>query len=454
MKDPDLSARNRDRLRVVQTSGEHLLRMINEVLDFSKIEAGKMELATAPFHLPQLLRDIAAAMDPRAQQKRLEFVFDASPELSDLVLGDSLKLRQVLDNLLGNAIKFTSTGSVTLTAVLVENEHVQFSVSDTGVGIGDADRAKLFEPFQQAAEGRPPEPGTGLGLAISRRMVELMGGRLEVESRTDQGSRFFFTVPLPILATDASESRSTASIITGYHGRRRRLLVVDDIDTNRHVLRDLLTPLGFEITEAARGDEALVCAAELHPDLVFLDLRMPGMDGLELARRLRGLDEHEPTKHAARPVVTTNAVASNASTSSHSRPGKLKIIAMSASVLSFNREDAFAAGCDDFLPKPFREDDLLARLGLALHLEWIGDSTRVAPRGESNHPFQLTTKLAAADLRELLAIAQRGEITALRQRLEALRGDPLADVLHGYARTYRMEKIRELLEEKVAAAKA
>ncbi|MSU50007.1 MAG: response regulator [Opitutus sp.] len=435
MKDPDLSTKNRERLKIVQTSGEHLLRMINEVLDFSKIEAGKMELTTAPFHLPQILRDIAAAFQSRAQQKDLEFVFEPAPELPDSVLGDSLKLRQVIDNLLGNAIKFTPAGGVRFTAELMGNEQVCFSVTDTGVGLSAADRAKLFQPFQQAGDGRPPEPGTGLGLAISQRMVELMGGRLDLESRAGAGSRFFFTIPLPVLALHAAESLNTASIIIGYHGRRRRLLVVDDVATNRHVLRDLLAPIGFEIAEAANGIEALAAMPEVRPDLVFLDLRMPGIDGLELARRLRARE--------------TGATAADSGPYS-----KLKIIAMSASVLSFNREDAFAAGCDDFLPKPFREDDLLTRLGLALHLEWIGDLSRTAAGRGPNAPEPAATDLTAADVQALLAIARRGEIAALRQRLEELRGDPLADALHALARSYRMERIRELIEEQVVKSKA
>jgi signal transduction histidine kinase/ActR/RegA family two-component response regulator len=437
MKDPELSAKNRERLRVVQTSGEHLLRMINEVLDFSKIEAGRMELATSPFHLPQLLRDVAAALSPRLQQKALEFVFDPAPDLPDIVLGDAVKLRQVLDNLLGNAVKFTAAGSVRLEVRLAGDERVLFSVSDTGVGIGAADRARLFQPFQQAVDGRPPEPGTGLGLAISQRMVELMGGALAVESQPGQGSRFFFTLALPVLATDASAPRSTASLISGYHGRRRRLLVVDDIATNREVLRDLLAPLGFEIATAASGAEALAALAAAAPDLVFLDLRMPGIDGLELARRIR----------------------------QRAGGAAIKIIAMSASVLSFNRGDALAAGCDDFLPKPFREDDLLARLGLALQLEWIGDLAGEEParkagaratgsggNADSAAPFQVTSTLGVEELRELLAIAQRGEITALRARLEACRRDPLVEAIAALARNYRMERIREVLEARLDAA--
>ncbi len=440
MKDRDLSPRNLERLRIVQTSGEHLLRMINEVLDFSKIEAGKMELAPAPFHLPQLLRDIAAAQQPRAQQKALEFVFDAAPELPDLVVGDSLKLRQVLDNLLGNAIKFTPAGRVTLSVRFVPaaaapdrapaSEHLLFAVTDTGVGLSAADRAKLFQPFHQAADGRPPEPGTGLGLAISQRLVELMGGRLAVESEPGQGSRFHFTIALPVLAVDATAPAAPSERIVGYQGPRRRLLVVDDVPTNRHVLRELLAPLGFAVTEADSGEAALALldadarAGTPPPDLVFLDLRMPGIDGLEFARRVRALP--------AGP--------------------RMKLIAMSASVLSFNRQDAFAAGCDDFLPKPFRESDLLARLGLALRLEWISEAppsvASAAPAAGSNPPVELGTRLAPAVLADLLAVAQRGEIAALRQQLELHRGDPLADALLALARSYRMERIRELLEQR------
>ncbi|HVU23365.1 MAG TPA: ATP-binding protein [Opitutus sp.] len=424
MKDHELSARNRERLRIVQTSGEHLLRMINEVLDFSKIEAGRMELTTTPFHLPQLLGDIAAAASPRFEQKQIEFLFAPAPDLPDLVIGDPLKLRQVIDNLLSNAAKFTAAGSVRLQARLVAPEVVEFNVSDTGVGISPADLARLFTPFQQAVDGRPPEPGTGLGLVICQRLVELMDGKLAVESRPGRGSRFWFSVNLPVLAGDAAARRTTASMVTGYHGRRRRILVVDDIATNRSVLRELLAPLGFEITEAASGAEALAAVPNLQPDAIFLDLRMPGIDGFELARRLR--------------AGTGGA--------------KAKLIAMSASVLSFNRERAMGAGCDDFLPKPFREDDLLARLGLALQLEWVGGASRA---GASRSPFdEVNTRLPAGTLAELLAVARRGEVTQLRQRLAELAGDPLADALDIIARTYRMEQIREMLNRELAKRSA
>lgn len=426
MKDRDLTPKNRERLHVVQASGEHLLRMINEVLDFSKIEAGRMELRPAPFHLPQLLRDIAAALSPRAEEKALEFIFDAAADLPELVVGDSLKLRQVLDNLLGNAIKFTARGSVTLRVTSREAppETFAFTVIDTGVGIAEADLAALFQPFHQVAEGRPPEPGTGLGLAISHRFVTLMGGQLAVTSQRGTGSQFSFTIRLPVLALHADAPSDTPRTVTGYAGPRRHVLIVDDVAINRHVLRELLTPLGFHLTEAADGTAALALATRTPPDLVFLDLRMPGMDGLELAQRLRALPDG----------------------------GRIKLIAMSASVLSFNRDDAFAAGCDDFLPKPFREEDLLSRLSLALRLDWQStpDPAALTPKSAAPAPDS-STHLAPADLAELLAIAQRGEIVAFRRRLDELRArpgpvDPLVDALEALAKNYRMERIRELLE--------
>ena len=431
MKDRDLSPKNRERLHVVQASGEHLLRMINEVLDFSKIEAGRMELRPAPFHLPQLLRDIAAALSPRAEEKALEFIFDAAADLPELVVGDSLKLRQVLDNLLGNAIKFTARGSVTLRVVVGRDpaaacspEAFSFTVVDTGVGIAETELAALFQPFHQVADGRPPEPGTGLGLAISHRFVALMGGQLAVTSQRGTGSQFSFTIRLPVLALHADVPSDTPRTVTGYTGPRRRVLIVDDVAINRHVLRELLSPLGFHLTEAADGTAALALAARTPPDLVFLDLRMPGMDGLELAQRLRALPDG----------------------------GRIKLIAMSASVLSFNRDDAFAAGCDDFLPKPFREEDLLSRLSLALRLDWQStpDAATLTPKSPTPAP-ESSTRLPPAELAELLAIAQRGEIVAFRRRLDELRTssgpvDPLVDALEALAKTYRMERIRELLE--------
>ena len=447
-KSPRIVAEDRERLHVVQASGEHLLRMINEVLDLSKIEAGKLELHPAPFHLPQLVRDVAANHSPRAQEKGLEFRLELPDALPDLVLGDGQKVRQVLDNLASNAVKFTARGSVTLRVSAVEPDlragrsgsslpvgppggralpsetsAVEFSVIDTGVGISDADQARLFQPFQQAADGRPPEPGTGLGLVISQRIVALMGGALEVQSSrgAGAGSTFHFAVRLETLATHSAAPVAADRRIIGYHGPRQRVLIVDDIGVNRAVLVDLLQPLDFELRAAANGPEALRIAAEFAPHLIFLDLRMPGMDGLELARRL------------------------------HALPGgdRLKLIAMSASVLSFNRDDAFAAGCDDFLPKPFREADLTAKLALHLGLTLLEEGAPTAPFADS---ARLTPK--AETLRVLLDAARRGQIATLRRSAVELRGThaAFAQEVEGLLSSYQLEELRTRLEQKLASA--
>jgi CheY-like chemotaxis protein len=253
-----------------------------------------------------------------------------------------------------------------------------------------------------------------------------MESKLIVESRPGSGSCFSFDVRLPELAVDLKDSSGATRVITGYTGPRHSVLIVDDVPVNRHVLRELLQPLGFELFEAASGETALAMA---QADLTFLDLRMPaGMDGLELARRLRA------------------------------QPGgdRVKLIAMSASVLSFTRNDALAAGCDDFLPKPFREIDLLTKIGEALKLDWIY-ADPVTPRRDSRQPFaEISSELPGAVLDELLGCARRGEIVALRERLAALRTqranpDSLLDALDAMARSYRMEQIRDLLERQLAA---
>ncbi len=415
-----LTATDRERLGIVGNNGEHLLRMINEVLDFSKIEAGRLELRPAPFHLPQLIRDIEAGMRNRAAEKDLTFIVNLPPDLPATVVGDAQKLRQVLENLLSNAVKFTARGEVSL-LIRREADRTDFTVNDTGVGLTAADQARLFEPFQQAVEGRPAEPGTGLGLAISRRLVQLMGGDLTVTSAPGAGSTFAFAVDLPALAGQSQPPVANNRRVTGYTGPRRRLLVVDDVEVNRRLIADLLEPLGFSVVTAEGGSAALALVPQQPPDLIFLDLRMPGIDGLELARRLRQL----------------------------AGGNQLKLIAMSASVLSFNQDDAFAAGCDDFLPKPFRESELIQKLALHLNLNLTYEAASdVAPAPSTvrgTEPLLPPDKLEA-----LLAAAQRGEITQLRRQLADLRAthpECLAFIerLEAPARAFQMERLREIL---------
>lgn len=421
--DARLATDQRERLRIVHQSGEHLLRMINDVLDLAKIEAGKIELRPAPFSLTELISDVAAAHAPAAGAKRLAFQRELAPTLPTWVNGDAQKLRQILDNLIGNAVKFTARGSVTLRAGLVApGSQLSFSISDTGPGISTADQARLFQPFEQAREARPAAPGTGLGLAISRALVERMGGTLTLDSTPGKGSTFSFAVTLP---AEAEPSHAPASVIvTGYEGTRRRVLIVDDHAVNRSLLSDLLAPLGFACSEVASGEDALarlVEGREPWPDLAVVDLRMDGMNGLELTRRLRALP----------------------------RGPSLRVLLTSASVISFNPADARTAGCDDFLPKPFRAADLIAKLGQLLALTWHEAGPAVChPINDKPRAAAPIPEAARTMLRDVLA---DGDLEVFRAALAKVRGEnPAAaetwDALDAAAAGFQLSRLRQLLD--------
>jgi signal transduction histidine kinase/CheY-like chemotaxis protein len=337
-----LSEVQRRRLGVIQRSGEHLLHLINEVLDLAKIEAGKLQLRAEPFRVQDLLADLRSAHQGAAAAKGLRLELEVPPELPSCVSGDSQKLRQVLDNLLGNAIKFTERGSVTLSVAKLGSLW-RFAVRDTGPGIAREDLDRLFAPFEQARVSRPQVAGTGLGLSLSRSLASLLGGGLTVTSAPGEGS--CFTLELPLEEQAGGPVAGKARLL-GYRGPRRRVLVVDDEPVNCELFGDLLRRLGFDCTLHGNPLEAVEQAARLQapPDLCILDLRMQGIDGLETARRLRGL---------------------------FPRTAEPPILLSSASVLEFDRSEAAGAGCTHFLPKPFSAEELHARLRELLPLDWI-----------------------------------------------------------------------------------
>lgn len=419
--DPALDPRTRERVQIVNTSGEHLLRMINEVLDFSKIEAGKMELRPVPFDLRQLLREIVVAHEPRATANQLSLALDIAPDLPGRWLGDAPKLRQILDNLVSNAVKFTAHGGVRLhvTQSAQDRSRLGFAVEDTGPGISPEERIKLFQPFHQLQTRTPHETGTGLGLAIARRLAELMTGELTLESTPGQGSTFTLQVPLDEMPEDATAAPEPSLAVIGYEGPRRRILVVDDVAINRSLLLDLLGPLGFDLREASSAAAADELLDTFRPDIALVDLRMPGENGLEWIKRRR-----------------------------QTHP-KLAMVLMSASVLNFDRDSALAAGCDDFLPKPFRDTELVQILGRQLELEW-----RYEPDGAGapRHAVAGDNLPDPADLNALLDAARRGAISELRQLLVALAGNrpdcaKFTARLNTMAKAYEMERIRIYLEQ-------
>ena len=391
-----------------------------------------MTLSHSEFSLSQLLDEVSAAFRPRFAEKGLTFAEERAPSLPAVVCSDASRLRQVLFNLLSNAVKFTHYGGVRLTIEQTAARRVRFEVADTGIGIAEGDLRDIFLAFHQVRESSLSTQGTGLGLAISQRLVGLLGGRIEVQSAPGEGSRFWFELSmLPATTADASTSQGISGqdpgTVVGYAGAVRRLLLVDDQAENRRVLRDFLQPLGFEIEEAATGDGCLGICAHRLPDALLLDLRLGTPDGFEVASRLRQLSGANP----------------------------LGIIAVSASVFESDRQRAIDAGCDDFLPKPFEETQLLASLGRVLKLRWV----QAAPTVPTPAPGHAAAAGRAAPLSEeigvLLELSLRGDIVGLRKRLDTLRqtagsadgAAALARRLEPLAATYQMDGIHALLLE-------
>ena len=361
-RDKQLTPSQQTGLGTIHQGGHHLLALINDVLDLSRVEAGKMEFHPKPVRLGELLTVVADIMRVRAEQRHLHFELELVGGLPLAVSADETRLRQVLLNLLGNAVKFTDHGAVRLrvspapypvpvahvpaggtgAAEVTATAHLRFEVIDEGVGIEASKLDIIFDPFEQVGEAARRASGTGLGLAISRQLVRQMGGDVNVESVPGRGSRFWFDVPMPVVDAPGAAAGGD-EIPGGYLGPRKTLLVVDDVATNRALLRDLLGALGFRMREADNGVAALRQAKIDPPDLVLMDMVMPDMDGIETTRRLR-----------AEPATA-----------------KTPVLIISASSTPEEGQRAIAAGADAFLSKPVDEHALLAEIGARLNLQWI-----------------------------------------------------------------------------------
>jgi PAS domain S-box-containing protein len=339
LKDTKLDAEQRDFVRTIESSGQILLAIINDILDFSKIEAGAMTLERIPFDLAPAVDEVAVMMQGKAEEKNLELVLSLAPNVPSRVVTDPGRLKQVLINLINNAIKFTSAGSVRVEVGVDDGERLQFSVQDTGIGIAPAAQAALFQKFSQAdASTTRRYGGTGLGLAICRQLVELMGGRIGVESMPGCGSRFWFTIPLqlPGPTEHAAESRAAARSLAATvpaAGEPARVLIAEDNPVNQMVAMRLLKRLGCRVDVAHNGAEAVQMATRLPYSAIFMDCHMPEMDGFEAARAIRRRE---------------NALGLSSTA----------IIALTASVLQEDRERCLSAGMDDIIGKPVQIADL------------------------------------------------------------------------------------------------
>ena len=429
-----LPDKERHGVQIIHQCGSHLLTLINDILDLSKIEARKLELAPKAIHLPSFIQGVVEICRVRADQKGIDFIYHPESNLPEGIEADEKRLLQVLLNLLGNAIKFTDSGSVTLKIEVNESNSsipipgVRFQVQDTGVGISSDEIDKIFQAFEQVGAQKRQSEGTGLGLVISQRIIELMGGQIQVKSEIGVGSNFYFEVALPS-ASDWAQQNSVnkGRTIIGYEGAARHILVVDDRWENRSVLANLLEPMGFIITEAANGKEGLEKARKRQPDLMITDIAMPVMDGFEMLKRLRNDADLKD----------------------------LRVVVSSASVAEIDRQMSEAAGGNDFLAKPVDAMELFALLAVHLQLTWQYDESEVnTNRALSNSQLSSAELIVppSADLQLLLELAEGGllkELVATVEEIGAknIQYQPFVQQIQQLAKQFKTEKIELLIEK-------
>ena len=407
-RDPLLAKQHLQNLEIINRSGSHLLTLINDVLEMAKIEAGRVQLANAPFDLGAMLRDVTDMMEIRASEKGLRLLIDQSSRFPRYILGDEARLMQVLINLIGNAVKFTEQGGVTVRLGTRTNKssHLVMEVEDSGPGISPEDRERLFQPFVQLESKAGPQ-GTGLGLAISRQFVEMMGGRILLESTPGKGSLFRVDLPLqPVSESEIPpppelEKGEVAGLAPGQ--QPRRILIVEDQKENRMLLARLMENIGMDCRMAENGREAVEIFRLWHPHLIWMDRRMPVMDGMQATKIIRSL------------------------------PGgdTVKIVAVTASAFAEQRAELIASGMDDFVRKPYRFNEIYESLSGMLGVEYVyegkagqEETARLTPEMLSAVPEALRMELKDAvesleseRVKSVLARVENPELRKILSRL-------------------------------------
>ena len=418
-------------INTIYQSGNHLLTLINDILDLSKIEANKLELYPNTIHFASFIEGITGIIRMRAEQKDVYFAYEPRGHLPTGIEVDEKRLRQILINLLGNAVKFTDKGRVTLrvstvnqaknTEFLTKAVTLLFEVEDTGVGMTPEQVGKIFLPFEQVGDTKKRLEGTGLGLAISRQLVELMGSKIIVTSEIGKGSTFGFEIALPVVDVKAQEDVQTMQQVTGYQGERKTVLVVDDKSDNRVILANMLERIGFKVVEANNGQEAVTKAKEVKPEVILMDLVMPIMTGFEAVQSLRQLPEFKDTL----------------------------IIANSASVFETDQEKSRWIGCDEFLPKPIEEAQLVNLLVKRLKLKWVYET--VAEPTTLDSPVTDDTPLIPPPVEELEALYELTMMgKMLKVREQAMQLEELDDKYIPFARQIQ-QLAKEFDEEQIVA---
>ncbi len=477
LRSQTLPAEHEENVVIITRSGEHLLTVINQVLDLSKIEAGQTIFNESNFDLYRLIDDLESMFRLRTENKQLQLIFKYTPDIPQYIQTDEVKLRQVLINLLNNAIKFTTAGGVSLCISLgaekdmpdpvskqVSSTHsspypqvsnIYFEVQDTGPGMTPDELDNLFQAFVQTKTGQESREGTGLGLVISRKFIQLMGGDLTVNSppgkpfknssnlsinlaadksrlkkNPGQGTYFMFNIQVTIVDKEDVQTQLPQQQVIALQPNQPqyRILVVDDQDDNRHLLVKLLRPLGFEVEEANNGQEAIEIWASWQPHLIWMDLRMPIMNGVQATQHIKGTSAGQKTI----------------------------IIALTASFFGEDRVNIFAAGCDDFLTKPFREKDIFEKMHqhIGVHYIYKKDNTlSPEPTASQDRPpidFQAVISTLAPDmLADLEQAALVIDMEIMESLIAKIREDnpTLAAELTDLANTFNYEKILTLVQK-------
>ncbi|MBD2534850.1 response regulator [Nostoc flagelliforme FACHB-838] len=443
----NLTEKERKGLNIIHQCSSHLLTLINDILDLSKIEAQKLELHPTQFHFPSFLQVVCEICQIKAEQKNIEFVYQFDPYLPIYIEADEKRLRQVLINLLSNAIKFTDTGRVIFKVQVTFPKNklinyiktlansttykVRFQVQDTGVGIDTEELKKIFLPFEQVGSIKKQSEGTGLGLAISQKIIAIMGGNLAVQSQIGKGSIFWFELEIVKSKQWISVSKKLPKrSIIGYKGKKRKILVVDNISVNRSIFVNLLKLFGFELAEAENGQDVLAKVIEFEPDLIITGIDMPLINGYEMLYRLRNLLKFP----------------------------NLKVVVSSASVFGYDKQKSLDAGADDFLPKPVQLSELLNKLEKHLEMEWIYEDNNLSTLTSANImkiSKSNQAKIIPPPIEELICLKQlalRGRIKAIHKHLEKIeqmdeKYAAFVQYLNHLAQNFKTKEIKDFINE-------
>ncbi len=415
-RDNTLSEKQKESVAVIQRCGEYLSTLINDVLDISKIEANRIELVPQDFSFNNFIKGINELFQMRAEQKNISFRYYPTP-VPYVIHADETRLRQIVINLLGNAIKFTEKGFVNFKVERHEGK-IRFQVEDSGIGIAADELEKIFLPFQQVGDRNYKAQGTGLGLAICKKLVEMMEGELYVESALGKGTTFWMEVDLPEISTKVIPEATEKPTIIGVEGSPHTALVVDDQWENRSVLVEMLMPFSFQIMEACNGLDCVEKIQQNQPDIIFMDLMMPVMDGFEATRKIRKI-----------PALKN-----------------VPIIAISASAFDIHQQQSREAGCNDFLAKPFQTEQLLEKLNKYLNLKFIYD---YAKKQQAEIAIKPPSSEQAAILFDF---AMKGDIFGIQNYMEQLEQSdstlqPFARKSLQLSKEFKVKKIREIAKQ-------